>query len=111
MSKTGKVGAVCGMPIPPVNSYLYGYKAGVETYDYMERRVETSFHKQKLNLTLFKFHRLVSEYRTFSKYQRKIQRLFRDFKMWDRSSSKGAVKESFLCFCGWINEILRQCRK
>ncbi len=33
MSKTGKVGAVCGMPIPPVNSYLYGYKAGVETYD------------------------------------------------------------------------------
>ncbi len=33
MSKTGKVGAVCGMPIPPVKSYLFGYKAGVETYN------------------------------------------------------------------------------
>ncbi len=33
MSKTGKVGAVCGMPIPPVKSYLFGYKAGVKTYN------------------------------------------------------------------------------
>ncbi len=33
MSKTGKVGVVGGIPIPPVESYMYGYKAGVETYN------------------------------------------------------------------------------
>ncbi len=33
MSKTGKVGVVGGIPIPPVESYMYGYKAGVKTYN------------------------------------------------------------------------------
>ncbi len=33
MTKTGKVGVVGGIPIPPVESYMYGYKAGVETYN------------------------------------------------------------------------------
>ncbi len=33
MTKTGKVGVVAGMPIPPVDSYMYGYEAGVETYN------------------------------------------------------------------------------
>ncbi len=33
MSKTGKVGFVGGIPIPPVERYQYGYEAGVETYN------------------------------------------------------------------------------
>ncbi len=33
MSKTGIVGVVGGIPIPPVESYMYGYKAGVKTYN------------------------------------------------------------------------------
>ncbi len=33
MTKTGKVGVVGGIPIPPVESYMYGYMAGVKTYN------------------------------------------------------------------------------
>lgn len=33
MTKTGKVGYVGGIPIPPVLRYQYGYEAGVETYN------------------------------------------------------------------------------
>ncbi len=33
MTKTEKVGIVAGMPIPPVESYLYGFESGVETYN------------------------------------------------------------------------------
>ncbi len=33
MTKTGKVGFVGGIPIPPVLRYQYGYEAGVETYN------------------------------------------------------------------------------
>lgn len=33
MSKTGKVGFVGGIPIPPVERYQYGYDAGIQTYN------------------------------------------------------------------------------
>ncbi len=33
MTKTGKVGFVGGIPIPPVLRYQYGYESGVETYN------------------------------------------------------------------------------
>ncbi|BBJ27343.1 BMP family lipoprotein [Athalassotoga saccharophila] len=33
MSKTGKVGFVGGIPIPPVERYQYGYEAGIQTYN------------------------------------------------------------------------------
>ncbi len=33
MTKTGKVGYVGGIPIPPVLRYQYGYEAGVKTYN------------------------------------------------------------------------------
>jgi basic membrane protein A len=33
MSKTGKVGFVVGIPIPPVERYQYGYYAGIQTYN------------------------------------------------------------------------------
>ncbi len=33
VTKTGKVGFIGGIPIPPVLRYQYGYEAGVETYN------------------------------------------------------------------------------